>query len=206
MCGSFYLIGGKKVLRKISAVAIAVIIASVVPAKAAIYNFTFVGGANDPGVSASGTFTTNDADNSIISGNGVFSISPVSGETATLFPATANTAGLSSDNVFPIDSSAGILFQGTSNTSFYANIFAPTGQSLGVGTSEAWFSAVNGAGYLFASLGFAGVCSNCVADGSLTITAATPLPATWGMMLLGLGVLGFMGYRRRRDGSALAAA
>ena len=121
-------------------------------------------------------------------------------------PATANTAGLSSDNVFPIDSSAGILFQGTSNTSFYANIFAPTGQTLGVGTSEAWFSAVNGAGYLFASLGFAGVCTNCVAEGSLTITAATPLPATWGMMLLGLGVLGFMGYRRRRNETALAAA
>ena len=27
--------------------------------------------------------------------------------------------------------------------------------------------------------------------------SATPLPSTWGMMLLGLGVLGFMGYRRR---------
>jgi len=194
------------VLRQISAIAIAVIIASIVPAKAAVYNFTFLGGASDPGVSASGSFTTNDADNSIISGNGVFSFSPVAGAAATLIPATANTAGLSSDNVFPIDSSAGILFQGTSNTSFYANIFAPTGQTLGVGTSEAWFSAVNGAGYLFASLGFAGVCTNCVAEGSLTITAATPLPATWGMMLLGLGVLGFMGYRRRRNETALVAA
>jgi len=194
------------VLRKISAVAIAAIIASAVPAKAAIYNFTFVGGANDAGVSASGTFTTNDANNSLVSGNGIFSISPVSGQAATLFPATADTAGLSSDNVFPIDSSAGILFQGTGNTSFYANIFAPTGQALGVGTSEAWLSAVNGAGYLFASLGFAGVCSNCVADGSLTITSATPLPATWGMMLFGLGVLGFMGYRRKRSGPVLAAA
>lgn len=193
-------------LRQIGAIAIAALIASAAPSEAAVYNFTFTGGANDPGVSASGTFTTNDADNAVIAGNGTFSISPVDGQPAALFPATANTAGLSSDNLFPITSSAGILFQGIGNTSFFANIFAPTGQSLGVGTSTAWLSAVNGAGYLFASLGFAGVCSNCVAEGSLSITAATPLPSTWGMMLLGLGVLGFLGYRQRRSGSVLAQA
>jgi len=34
--------------------------------------------------------------------------------------------------------------------------------------------------------------------------SATPLPATWGMMLLGLGVLGFMGYRRSRKDGVLA--
>jgi hypothetical protein len=192
------------VLRQI--IAIAAFIASAAPAQAAFYNFTFVGGANDAAVSASGTFATNDVDSSIIAGNGVFTFSPVSDQAATLFPATANTAGLSSDNVFPIDSSAGILFQGTGNTSFFANIFAPTGQTLGLGTSTAWLSAVNGAGYLFASLGFDGVCTNCVAEGSLSITAATPLPSTWGMMLLGLGVLGFMGYRRKRNGVALSAA
>jgi hypothetical protein len=197
-------------LRKIGAVAaIAAMIASGAPAKAAFYDFTFTGGAHDQGVSASGTFTTNDANNSIVSGSGIFSISPVSNQPATLFQATADTAGLSSDNVFPIDSSAGILFQGTGNTTFFANIFAPTGKALGVGTSDAWFSAViNGTGYLLGSLGFAGVCSDCVADGTLSITAvaATPLPATWGMMLIGLGVLGFMGYRRKRNGSVVAAA
>jgi PEP-CTERM motif len=131
----------------------------------------------------------------------------LTGQGTTLFPVTADTAGLSSDNVYPIDSSAGILFQGTGNTNFFANIFAPTGQTLDVGTSEAWFSATNGAGYLWGSLSFAGVCSNCVADGTLTITAvsATPLPATWGMTLLGLGVLGFLGFRARQ-GSSLATA
>jgi PEP-CTERM motif len=36
--------------------------------------------------------------------------------------------------------------------------------------------------------------------------SATPLPSTWGMMLLGLGVLGFMGYRRKRNDNAHAAA
>src|SRR5260370_40781142 len=130
-------------LRKVGAVAgITVLIVSVAPQKEIKYDFTFQGGANDQGVSASGTFTTNDANNSLVFGSGIFSISPVSNQPATLFQATADTAGLSSDNVFPIDNSAGILFQGTGNTSFYANIFAPTGQGLGVGTSDAWFSAV----------------------------------------------------------------
>ena len=36
--------------------------------------------------------------------------------------------------------------------------------------------------------------------------SATPLPSTWGMMLLGLGVLGFMGHRRKRKDSLLAAS
>jgi hypothetical protein len=190
------------------AVAVAVMVSSAVPAKAAVYDFTYVGGVNDPGVSGSGTFTTNATDNLVISGNGIFSIGSVSGQGTTLFPVTADMSGLSSDNVFPIDSSGGILFEGTSNTNFYANIFAPTGNTLGVGTFDAWFSAVNGAGYLFGSLGFAGVCSSCVADGTLTVTSvsATPLPPAWTMMFLGLGLLGFMGYRRTRSDCGVAAA
>jgi PEP-CTERM motif len=172
-------------------------ISSAVPAKATTYDFTLQGVGADKSVSGSGTFTTNAAGTLVISGSGVFAIDGVSGGT-TLFPVTADTAGLSSDNVFPIDSNAGLLFEGTSNPNFFANIYAPTGDTLGVGANQnAWLSAVNGGGYLWASLPFAGVCSNCVADVSLTITAATPLPSTWGMMLVGLGVLGFMGYRRK---------
>jgi hypothetical protein len=177
------------------AAALAAMILFVVPVKAATYDFTFTGGVNDPTVSGSGTFTTDALNNLIISGSGVFSMGPVSGGTS-LFPVTAYTAGFNSDNVFPIDSTAGILFEGTSNPNFFANIFAPTGATLGVGTSDAWFSATNGSGYLWGSLGFSGVCANCVADGTLRISA-TPLPSTWGMMLLGLGVLGFLGFRRR---------
>lgn len=181
--------------------ALAVALASVVPAKATVYDFTFVGGLNDPTVHGSGTFTTDASNTLVISGSGVFSVGLVSGGTS-LFPVTADTAGFSSDNVFPIDSAAGILFQGTSNQSFFANIFAPTGMSLGVGISEAWFSATNGAGYLLGSLGFAGVCDRCVADGTLTITAAsaTPLPASWTMMFLGLAGFGYLAYSRRRHG------
>ncbi len=193
-------------LRKISLAVIAALISSAVPASALTYQFTFQGGPQDKSVSGSGTFTTNAANNLVISGSGAFSIDLVSGQT-TLFPVTADTAGLSSDNVYPIDSTAGILFEGTSNSHFFANIFAPTGKTLGVGTSDAWFSATNGSGYLWGSLGFAGVCSFCVADGTLTITqvATTPLPATWSMMLIGLGVLGFMAFRAK-PGSRLGAA
>jgi PEP-CTERM motif len=184
------------------AAALAAVILFTVPAKAATYSFSYQGGVNDPTVSGSGTFTTNAANNLVIAGSGVFSMGSVSGGTS-LFPVTAYTAGFNSDNVFPIDSSAGILFEGTTNLNFFANIFAPTGTSLGVGASDAWFSATNGGGYLWGSLGFAGVCTHCVADGTLRISA-TPLPSTWGMMLLGLGVLGFMGYRRRNTAASYA--
>jgi hypothetical protein len=145
-------------LRKVGLAVIAALISAAVPASALTYDFTFKGGALDPTVSGSGTFTANIANNLVISGSGAFSIDLVSGQT-TLFPVTADTSGLSSDNVYPIDSAAGILFQGTSNSGFFANIFAPTGQTLGVGTSAAWFSATNGSGYLWGSLGFPGVCS-----------------------------------------------
>jgi len=194
-------------LRKVGLAVLAALISSAVPANALTYDFTFQGGASDPTVKGSGTFTTNAANNLVVSGSGAFSIDLVSGQT-TLFPVTADTAGLSSDNVYPIDSTAGILFQGTSNSNFFANIFAPTGKTLAVGASQdAWFSATNGSGYLWGSLGFAGVCSYCVADGTLTITqvATTPLPATWSMMLLGLGVFGFMAFRAKPS-SRLGAA
>jgi hypothetical protein len=184
--------------------ALAALIASAVPAKAMVYDFTYTGGVNDSTVSGSGTFTTNTANNLVISGSGVFSIDSVSGAT-TLFPVTADTAGLSSDNVFPIDSTAGLLFQGTGNQNFFANIFAPTGLTLGVGTSEAWFSATNGSGYLLGSLGFSPVCSNCVADGTLSI-AATPLPPSWTMMLIGLAGIGFMAYRQKSRSALMMAA
>jgi hypothetical protein len=196
------------VLRQIGLAAVAALISFAHPACALTYDFKFQGGMNDPNVTGSGTFTTDPTNSLVVAGSGTFSVDSLTGQT-TLFPVTADTAGLSSDNVYPIDSSAGILFQGTSNTSFFANIFAPTGQTLGVGASDAWFSATNGSGYLWGSLGFAGVCSYCVADGTLTITqdnvSATPLPATWGMMLLGLGVLGFLGFRAK-PGWSLASA
>jgi hypothetical protein len=197
------------VLRQIGLAAVAALISFAHPASALTYDFTFQGGLNDPNVSGWGTFTTDPTNSLVIAGSGTFSVGSLTDQATTLFPVTADTAGLSSDNVYPIDSAAGLLFQGTSNTSFFANIFAPTGQTLHAGKSDAWFSATNGSGYLLGSLGFDGVCSYCVADGTLSITrdsvSATPIPATWGMMLLGLGVLGFLGFRAKPR-SSLAAA
>jgi hypothetical protein len=175
------------------------------PASAAVYDFSFVGGLNDPSVSATGTFTTNNINDLIISGSGTFSIGAVSFQASTLFPATADTAGLSSDNVFPIDFTYGVLFHGNTDTNFYANIFAPTGQTLGVGVNNAWFSATENGQYLSGSLNFLPVCSNCVADGKLTI-AAVPEPSTWAMMILGFLGLGFMAYRGTHNGPALRLA
>jgi len=47
---------------------------------------------------------------------------------------------------------------------------------------------------------------NSIGGISAVPVAATPLPSTWGMMILGLGILGFLGYRRKRSNSVLAAA
>jgi hypothetical protein len=58
-----------------------------------------------------------------------------------------------------------------------------------------------GLGYVFTDL------ANWKLDSAGTISvSATPLPSTFGMMLIGLGVLGFLGYRRTRKGNVLAAA
>ena len=197
-------------LRQIGLAAVAALISSAHPASALTYDFTFVGDKiTDPLVSGSGTFTTDATNSLVIAGSGTFSVGSLTGQGTTLFPVTADTAGLSSDNVYPIDSSAGILFQGTGNTNFFANIFAPTARRWVWELRMLGFRPLTAPDTCQGTLRFAGVCSYCVADGKLTITqdnvSATPIPATWGMMLLGLGVLGFLGFRRRQ-GSSLAGA
>jgi hypothetical protein len=187
------------------ALGIATLLALTFPASAEVYEFSFVGGANDPGVSATGTFTTNAANDMIVFGSGTFSIGAITSQFSTLFPATSDTEGLSSDNVFNIDSTFGVLFEGTTNPNFFVNIFAPTGESLGSGKHDAWLSATVNGQYLNGSLGFSSVCGNCVADGNLTISAV-PEPSTWAMMILGFASVGFMAYRQRRRGDALGRA
>jgi hypothetical protein len=159
-----------------------------------------VGGLSDAGVSATGNFTTNAGDNTVLSGSGVFAFPPASGP-GSLLPGSGTAGILTFDNVFPIDASNGIVFQGTTDTSFLFNIFAPTGFSLAPGVQDAWASATDGGGFLFGSLGFSGVCTNCVADGTLTISAAVPEPSTWAMMILGFIGVGFMAYRRKSNPS-----
>ena len=195
-----------KVRSTLLGLGLAALVSYAVPANAAVYDFTFIGGPNDSSVSATGSFVTNGANDTVISGSTTFTFPTVIGAAATLLAGTGvvGSGGLSYDNVFPIDAPAGIIFQDNGNPSVYFNIFAPTGQALGPGTSEAWASAVNGGGgYLFGSLGFSGVCSNCVADGSITISAV-PEPSTWAKMLLGFSGLGFLAYRRNSKPALIA--
>ncbi len=173
------------------------------PANARTYTFAYSGGIDDPGVSGSGTFATNAANDMVVSGSGTFSFAPFTDESATLIPGSGVVQSLSYDNVFPIDDANGLLFKGTTDPSFIVNIFAPTGNALGVGASDAWSAAQDGGSFLRGSLGFGGFCRNCVADGRLTI-ASVPEPAAWALMLLGFAGLGFAGYRKSTSVAAFA--
>jgi hypothetical protein len=176
-------------------IGLAAFVSFAIPANATVYDFSFVGGAADLGVTAVGSFDANGA--SIVSGSGTFTFPPAAGA-GSLVPGSGQLGVLTFDNAFPIDSAAGILFQGTTDTNFLFNIFAPTGSSLGVGTQAALASATDGGSFLTGSQGFAGVCSNCVAAGTLTI-AAVPEPSTWAMMILGFFGVGFLAYRRKSN-------
>ena len=171
------------------------------PVQAKTYDFTFTGGSSDPSVMGSGTFMTNAANDTVVSGSGVFSWGSSIDEAADLVSGAGIAQALSYDNVFPLDASGGVLFQGTTDTNFLFNIFAPTGTTLGVGTGTGWASAQDGGGYYPGSLGFSGVCSSCVAEGSMTI-ASVPELSTWAM--LGLGFVGLGLAARRGRKSALA--
>jgi hypothetical protein len=82
----------------------------------------------------------------------------------------------------------------------------------GTGTTQA-FIAPSGTGALY--LGISDACRynggpSCYGDNygnfSVTATSSVPEPATWAMMLLGFGGLGFVGYRRALKGAATLAA
>ena len=171
-------------------------------ARGATYDFTFTGGADDPTVRATGTFTTNAANDAIVSGSGIFSFDANTDEAATLVPGNGQIQDLTFDNVFPIDASNGILFQGETDKSFVFNIYAPTETILNVGVETAWASAQDGGGFLYASLSYSGACSNCTAVGSLTI--GVPEASTWAMLGLGFAALGFAGWRRSHTARAIS--
>jgi len=91
------------------------------------------------------------------------------------------------------------FYQAGQSTAFAVDT-TPSSFSLGNLSSGGYVMAITGAlsgtGFLSTGIG--------TYAGSLTASAAgpvasTPLPATWGMMLLGLGLLVFLGYRHTRD-------
>ena len=169
------------------------------------YDFTFIGNPSDPSVSATGTFTTDAANDQVISGSGVFAFGASSNEPATLVPGSnGQIQSLTYDNVFPIDAASGVLFQGTTDSSFIFNIYAPTGTSLGVGSATGWASAqLDGGTLYYGSLNF-GSCANCTAQGAMTIIAV-PEPGAWALMLLGLAGVGYVGRRRALSKSSAPA-
>jgi hypothetical protein len=56
------------------------------------------------------------------------------------------------------------------------------------------------------ALSWAMTCANDVIQGQATGVGSVPEPSTWAMMILGFAGVGFMAYRKRKNGFALNAA
>jgi hypothetical protein len=99
----------------------------------------------------------------------LFTPATVSGLSWTLASGSYWLVATANPGVFDFWNTGSI--NGTFATSFSGDGAGPWGLTNGAGLPEAMISGV----------------------------AVTPLPSTGGMMLLGLGVLGFVGYRRKRN-------
>src|SRR5580698_6299566 len=97
-----------KVQSTLLGLGLAALVSYAAPASATVYDFTFTGGPNDSLVSATGSFATNGANDTVISGSTTFTFPTVIGQGATLIAGTGvvGSGALSYDNVFPIDASA----------------------------------------------------------------------------------------------------
>jgi hypothetical protein len=185
------------------------------PAKADTYNFDFTSAF---GYSVVGSFTTGNADGpgydiTSISGTIISANPSASSSIQGLVPGNATaptylTSGDGSyfyDNIFLpaapyFTTTAGLLFK--SNAGFEYNIY--TGGGCCGSLAGVTYLSTNDGG---ASFGFyPGVPGLLTASDPPTLTLSTvPLPATLPLFATGLGALGLLGWRRKRQHAALAA-
>jgi PEP-CTERM motif-containing protein len=175
----------------LAAVAAAVALTTA-PANATTINWTLNSTIFTDGGKASGTFSTDSVTGAV-----------------TAFDITT-TAGLFLTG-FEYDAATSKLGVGLGANSFSLIDVAAPGRVLEL----SFFSPLTSPGFDGLIFGLSGECgsSSCgsfrtpiIGFGVGSAASATPLPSTWGMMLLGLGILSFMGFRRRRTADVLAAA
>ena len=175
------------------AAAAAAVALTTAPANATSINWTFSDTIFTDGGKASGTFSTDSITGAI-----------------TAFDITT-TAGRSVTTGFEYDAATSKLGAGLGANSFSLIDVAAPNRVLEL----SFYNPLTGLGFDGLILGLSNECgsSSCgsfrlavVGYAIGSAASATPLPSTWGMMLLGLGVLGFIGYRRKRNANVLAAA
>jgi len=181
----------KKRLGLIGAAAIAMIVNT--PASAAQYLFNFSGNGFFGGtLNGSGTLTTNDV--SFINALNGYTAQTITGITGT-FNGSAIT-GLAPG------------FSGANNLFYLTGPFFVDGNGLGF-TTAAGISAnlfiTNDTSYRVNTQG-AGLLTGLVTASASQVVPSVPEPATWAMMLLGFGAIGFSVRRSRRRTPLMQAA
>lgn len=179
-------------LSLIGAASIALFAAAPASATEVLFNFSgtgFFGGT----LNANGTLTTND----------MSFINPLNGFTAQSIIGISGTF-----NGSPITGLAPGLF-GANNLFYLTGPFFVDGNGLGF-TTAAGVSAnlfvTNGTSFRVNTQG-AGLLTGLVTASATPIAAAVPEPATWAMMLVGFGAVGFsMRSARRKTKLSLAKA
>ena len=168
----------------IAAAAAATLVA--MPANAAVYLFSVSG----PGASASGNITTVDGTN---------------GSAVTAVTGTVSYAGVNGGGPFTMTTLSS--YAAATNRYYTSGPFADFGGiSFNTNTGGAFNLGGGGTGpsglvintAVLNPIGYAGVLGSTSVD--TVATSAVPEPATWAMMLLGFGILGF-GMRSRRKQS-----
>jgi hypothetical protein len=180
-----------------SGVALAATIIAAVPAQAEIYDFTFVGAtytieyghfATSGPMNGDGTFNITSANGLLVSANlalpqGPLSLTPGNGESVSTADSQENYSNLYTPGA-PSFAFNGLELQGTG---LEINLYNAVNSGYEACTSSDCLSVVEAGGALY-NPGDLGV-----------VSISAPEPRTWGLMLLGVGLLGgLMRYRRAR--------